>query len=92
MDLGVLIPIIAVGTGFVAVFGRVILRPILQSLSQQHSVANPRVQQLEEKISQLEARLAGAEVSVDSLLEERDFMRKLNRPQTDSSASGGPRN
>lgn len=75
-QLGVLIPIIGVATGFIAVFGRTILRPILQS--KQAQVSSAKVQELEQKIAQLEARLSGTEGSVDTLLEEREFMRKLS--------------
>jgi hypothetical protein len=76
MSLGVLIPIIAVSTGFMAVFGRTILLPILQAKNQQGNIA--KVQELEQKIAQLEARLSGTEGHIDTLLEEREFMRKLS--------------
>ncbi len=77
-DLGVLIPIIAVATGFLAVFGRVIVKPILQSMAPPQNTGN--VQQLEARIAQLEARLAGTEGTVETLMEEREFMRRLATP------------
>jgi uncharacterized protein involved in outer membrane biogenesis len=76
VNIGVLIPIIGVATGFMAVFGRMILKPILNARQQQLSTA--KVQELEQKIAQLEARLSGTEGQVDTLLEEREFMRKLS--------------
>lgn len=76
MPLGVFIPIIAVATGFVAVFGRTILMPILNARQQQLSSA--KIQELEQKIAQMESRLSGTEHSVDTLLEEREFMRKVS--------------
>jgi hypothetical protein len=83
MDFGVFIPILGIATGFLAVFGRVIVKPILQH--QQQMSRSTDLQDLERKIAALESRLAGTEGTIDTLLEEREFMRKLAAGRTDSS-------
>lgn len=86
---GVLIPIIAVSTGLVAVFGRTILHPILRAFQNQQP-NSAKVQEMEQKIAQLESRLAGTETTVETLLEEREFMRKLTAGRAEAPQSVSP--
>lgn len=90
MDFGVFIPILAIATGLVAVFGRTIWQPMLQLKHRELQSAS--VERLEQRIAELESRLASTEGTVDTLLEERDFMRKLTsaRSPADPAATAFP--
>ena len=86
-DLGVLIPIIGVSIPLVVVIGRFIVQPLVTALSQ-HSVSKDSqpLAPVTQRLAQAEERIVQLERSLERVIEEQDFHRKLNsgRPESRS--------
>ena len=98
MNLGILIPILALSIPLVAVVGRVIIEPIVKALTQlaQTERAGVAISAHDERrAAQLEARLDGMEQLLQRLVDDYEFRKALESPApppqvTSPSASPPP--
>jgi hypothetical protein len=96
MNIGILIPILALSIPLVAVVGRVIIEPIVKALTQlaQTERAGVAISAHDERrASQLEARLDGLEEVVQRLVDDYEFRKALESPAPPpqvTSASAAP--
>ena len=87
-ELGVLIPIIGVSIPLVVVVGRFIVQPLVTAMAQHSSSKDSQqLAPVTQRLAQAEERIQQLERSLERVVEEQEFHRKLSsgRPQSRST-------
>jgi hypothetical protein len=90
-NVWVLIPLMALSIPLAAVVGRVVIKPVVDAITQlsgAQAAAGRTTPQFEQRLAATEERLAGIERLLEKVVDEQDFQRKLMAGRQPPSSPG----